>query len=85
MLPHQRREVTRLLSQAAVTADHMVGTPGDEELGAVTGSRQPSYDAVPEADFRAVIADRKARPLDVEEDLLLGHEFCGGDGALPVS
>ena len=46
VLPHQRREVTRLLSQAAVTADHLVGTPGDEELGAVTGGRQPSCDAV---------------------------------------
>ncbi len=80
VLPHQRRDVTRLLNQAAVTADLIVGTPGDEELGTVTGGRQPSYAAVSESAFRAIIDPPAKRPGRARRPGGPGGPRGGGQG-----
>jgi superfamily II DNA/RNA helicase len=55
-LPHQRREMTRLTSQAGVKPASLTGQPGDSALAEVTGARQPSGVAVSSADYERLIA-----------------------------
>ncbi|AXK36653.1 ATP-dependent helicase [Streptomyces armeniacus] len=42
VLPEQRREMTRLMATADITARTLAVRPGDEELSRVTGARAPS-------------------------------------------
>ncbi|HEY0241017.1 MAG TPA: DEAD/DEAH box helicase, partial [Friedmanniella sp.] len=62
VLPHQRREVTRLLSQGDVHADALTGTKGSPELEALTGGRAPSGTPIGEAQFRAIVDPPARRP-----------------------
>ncbi|GAA2097991.1 hypothetical protein GCM10009841_10660 [Microlunatus panaciterrae] len=55
-LPHQRKELQRLTSQAGVASAPLEARPGDEALARATGSRQPSGAAVSQADFEKLIA-----------------------------
>jgi superfamily II DNA/RNA helicase len=55
-LPHQRREMTRLTSQAGVKPQSLTGQPGDSALAEVTGAQQPSGVAVSHADYERLIA-----------------------------
>ncbi|MDX6320790.1 MAG: hypothetical protein QOF52_648 [Propionibacteriaceae bacterium] len=55
-LPHQRKEVGRLASQAGVKSAPLEARPGDETLARVTGARQPSGVAVSTAEFERLIA-----------------------------
>ena len=55
-LPHQRREMTRLTSQAGVKPESLTGQPGDAALAEVTGARQPSGVAVSSSDYERLIA-----------------------------
>jgi superfamily II DNA/RNA helicase len=55
-LPHQRREMTRLTSQAGVKPESLTGQPGDSALAAVTGAVVPSGVAVSTADYERLIA-----------------------------
>jgi len=65
-LPHQRREMTRLTSQAGVKPASLTGQPGDSALAAVTGAREPSGVAVSSADYERLIAPPRSnrRPSD---------------------
>jgi superfamily II DNA/RNA helicase len=55
-LPHQRRDLTRLTSQAGVKSVPLEARPGDSALAEVTGARQPSGVAVSNADYERMIA-----------------------------
>ena len=55
-LPHQRREVFRLTSQAGVKSNPLEARPGDEALAAATGARVPTGAAVTTAEFERLIA-----------------------------
>ena len=55
VLPHQRREVTRLTGQAGVRPLPLSGEPGSPELWSTTEARRPSGTAVSEADFRRLV------------------------------
>ncbi|WP_375423699.1 DEAD/DEAH box helicase [uncultured Friedmanniella sp.] len=55
-LPHQRREMTRLTSQAGVKPESLTGQPGDAAVATITGARQPSGVAVSSADYERLIA-----------------------------
>jgi superfamily II DNA/RNA helicase len=58
-LPQQRREVTRLVSQAGVRTEPMTAGPGDATLAAVTGAQVPSGLAVTQREYDKVIAPRR--------------------------
>jgi len=62
VLPHQRREMTRFLSQADVHADALTGTGGSAELEAITGGRTPSGASIGDAQFRAIVDPPVRRP-----------------------
>jgi superfamily II DNA/RNA helicase len=55
-LPHQRRELARLTTQAGVRPVMLAAIPGDSALAAATGARRASGDAISEADYQRVIA-----------------------------
>ena len=61
VLPHQRREVTRLTGQAGVRPTSLSGEPGSAELLDTTGGRRPSGTAVSESDFRRLVDPPPAR------------------------
>ena len=61
VLPQQRREVSRLASQAGVRTEPMIGGPGDRRLAAVTGAHPPTGSAISRADYDRVIAPRSTR------------------------
>ena len=62
-LPHQRREMTRLTSQAGVRPESLTGQPGDAAVASVTGARQPSGVAVSSSDYERLIAPpRSSKP-----------------------
>jgi superfamily II DNA/RNA helicase len=65
-LPHQRREMTRLTSQAGVKPSSLPAAPGDEALASVTGARQPSGVAVSSSAYERLIAPPRSakRPYD---------------------
>jgi len=55
-LPHQRREVSRLTSQAGVRSIPLEARPGDAALARATGARVPTGAAVTTAEFERMIA-----------------------------
>jgi superfamily II DNA/RNA helicase len=55
-LPHQRRELARLTTQAGVRPVPLAAIPGDSALAAATGARRSSGDAISDADYQRVIA-----------------------------
>jgi superfamily II DNA/RNA helicase len=55
-LPHQRRELARLTTQAGVRPVLLAAIPGDGALAAATGARRASGDAISDADYQRVIA-----------------------------
>jgi superfamily II DNA/RNA helicase len=55
-LPHQRRELARLTTQAGVRPVMLAAIPGDKALAAATGARRASGDAISDADYQRVIA-----------------------------
>ncbi len=55
-LPHQRKDMFRLTSQAGVKSAPLEARPGDQTLADVTGAKQPSGVAVSNADYERVIA-----------------------------
>ncbi|THA25905.1 DEAD/DEAH box helicase [Streptomyces sp. RKND-216] len=67
VLPHQRREMNRLLSVARVTAGCLAARPGEEELARLTGARTPSGVAVV-VTATAPAAPAKARPQQAAGD-----------------
>ena len=60
-LPHQRRELERLTTQAGVRPMVLTVLPGDSALAAATGARRASGEAVSDADYQRVIAPPPAR------------------------
>ncbi|MGI3785157.1 MAG: helicase-related protein, partial [Janthinobacterium lividum] len=62
VLPHQRREVTRLLSQADVHSDAIIGSRGSSELEELTGGRTPTGEPIGDAQFRAIVDPPARRP-----------------------
>jgi superfamily II DNA/RNA helicase len=58
-LPQQRREVTRLVSQAGVRTEPMTAGPGDAALAAVTGAQLPNGLAISQREYDKVIAPRR--------------------------
>ncbi len=58
-LPQQRREVTRLVSQAGVRTEPMAAGPGDATLAAVTGAQAPNGLAISQREYDKVIAPRR--------------------------
>jgi superfamily II DNA/RNA helicase len=61
VLPHQRRDVSRLLASAGVRGAELPGTPGDPRLATVTGARPVDTAPVSEADYLRLIAPPAAR------------------------
>jgi superfamily II DNA/RNA helicase len=55
-LPHQRRELARLTTQAGVRPVMLAAIPGDSALAAATGARRACGDAISDADYQRVIA-----------------------------
>jgi superfamily II DNA/RNA helicase len=60
-LPHQRRELGRLTTQAGVRPVMLSAIPGDSALAAVTGARRTSGSAISDAEYQRVIAPPPAR------------------------
>jgi superfamily II DNA/RNA helicase len=60
-LPHQRRELGRLTTQAGVRPVTLAAIPGDRALAAATGARRASGNAVSDAEYQRVIAPPPAR------------------------
>ena len=60
-LPHQRRELGRLTTQAGVRPVMLAAIPGDGALAAATGARRASGNAISDADYQRVIAPPPAR------------------------
>ncbi|MGB3828436.1 MAG: DEAD/DEAH box helicase [Ornithinimicrobium sp.] len=54
-LPHQRRQVTRLLDSAGVQTTAMMVGPSDEAVISTAGGRMPSGEAIPQARLDAVL------------------------------
>jgi superfamily II DNA/RNA helicase len=63
VLPHQRREVSRLLAGAGVRGAELPATPGNHRLATVTGARPGDANPVSEADYLRLIAPPIARRL----------------------
>jgi superfamily II DNA/RNA helicase len=61
VLPHQRRDVSRLLASAGVRGTELPGTPGDPRLATVTGARPVDTAPVSEADYLRLIAPPAGR------------------------
>ena len=62
-LPHQRRDLERLTTQAGVRPKVLTVLPGDSALAAATGARRATGKAVSDADYQRVIAPPAARRL----------------------
>jgi superfamily II DNA/RNA helicase len=60
-LPHQRRELGRLTTQAGVRPVMLAAIPGDSALAAATGARRANGAAISNADYQRVIAPPPAR------------------------
>jgi superfamily II DNA/RNA helicase len=61
VLPHQRRDVSRLLADAGVRGTELPATPGNPRLAAVTGARPGDATPVSEADYLRLITPPVAR------------------------
>jgi superfamily II DNA/RNA helicase len=62
VLPQQRREVSRLASQAGVRTEPMTVGPGDRRLAAVTGAQPPTGAAISRTDYDRLIEPRRSGP-----------------------
>lgn len=60
VLPHQRREVTRMAAAAGLEARPEKTAPEDEVLTRI-GATEPSGEPIPDADFRKLVDPRPAR------------------------
>nr|WP_245988402.1 DEAD/DEAH box helicase [[Pseudopropionibacterium] massiliense] len=58
VLPHQRKQMRRIVGQAGVRTEPVEATPGCDELAALTGARPCLGAPVTEADYQALIAPR---------------------------
>ncbi len=58
VLPHQRKQMRRLVGQAGVKVEPLDVQPGSEELTAATGARPVTADPIDEADYLAIIAPK---------------------------
>ena len=58
VLPHQRKQMRRMVGQAGVKTEPVEVTPGSEALTSLTGSRPCLGAPVTEADYQALIAPR---------------------------
>jgi superfamily II DNA/RNA helicase len=61
VLPHQRREVARLLGSAGVRGAELPAAPGNPRLATVTGARPVVGAPVSDADYRRLIAPPATR------------------------
>jgi len=61
VLPHQRRELSRLAGQAGVRPIELPALPGDRTLAEATGARVTDTGAVSEGDYERLIAPPPAR------------------------
>jgi superfamily II DNA/RNA helicase len=61
VLPHQRRDVSRLLAGAGVRGTELPATAGNPRLAAVTGARPGDAAPISEADYLRLIAPPAAR------------------------
>ncbi len=63
VLPHQRREISSLTSQAGVRPIALPAQSGDTDLVAATGAQAPSGHVISETEYQRVIAPpRRGRP-----------------------
>jgi superfamily II DNA/RNA helicase len=61
VLPHQRREVSRLMSQAGVRGIELSASSGDAQLAEVTGARAEHRSPISESDYQRLIAPPPSR------------------------
>ncbi len=62
VLPHQRRQVMRLMSHAGARVTPIPVSPGDHELVRVTGARPATGEPILEETYRELVAPQQARP-----------------------
>ena len=58
ILPHQRKQMRRIVGQAGVKTEPIEVTPGSDELASLTGARPCAGAPVTESDYQALIAPR---------------------------
>ena len=58
VLPHQRKQMRRIVGQAGVKTEPIEVTPGSDELASLTGARPCVGAPVTESDYQALIAPR---------------------------
>ena len=58
VLPHQRKQMRRIVGQAGVKTEPIEVTPGSDELASLTGARPCAGAPVTESDYQALIAPR---------------------------
>ncbi len=80
VLPHQRRELSRLTHQAGVKAVELPGQPGDPALAAATGALGTIGDPISEGDYQRVIAPPQKRRHPGSGDRAWGRGSGGGGG-----
>ncbi|HEY5820949.1 MAG TPA: DEAD/DEAH box helicase [Propionibacteriaceae bacterium] len=56
VLPHQRREINSLTSQAGVRPVALPAVSGDQEMVAATGAKAPTGEAFSESDYQRIIS-----------------------------
>lgn len=61
VLPHQRKQMRRIVGQAGVRTEPVEVTPGSDELASLTGARPCLGAPVTETDYQALIAPRPQR------------------------
>jgi len=61
VLPHQRREVSRLMSQAGVRGTELSALSGDAQLTEVTGARSEHRSPISESEYQRLIAPPPSR------------------------
>ncbi|MGD7733539.1 DEAD/DEAH box helicase [Propionibacteriaceae bacterium G57] len=59
-LPHQRKQVLRMIGSTGVHVDPMAIHPDDKALDDLTGAGAPSGEAISEDEFKALVAPRPA-------------------------
>jgi superfamily II DNA/RNA helicase len=74
-LPHQRRELGRLTTQAGVRPVMLAAIPGDRALAAATGARRAGGDAISDAAYQRVIAPPPARRSHSARGRRGGNDF----------
>ncbi|MGJ3507839.1 DEAD/DEAH box helicase [Enemella sp. A6] len=62
VLPHQRREMSRLVHRAGVGVEPFAAGPDNETLYRATGARKPAGEPITEESYAALIAPPPGRP-----------------------